>query len=222
VDSIGGFDRAVIADLRLRAGDQLRAHRRWIVAALAGIAVVAGVSAARPRPPATVAIWVAARDLAGGTALSRSDIALEHLPRGDAPAGRLPSGRAPTGELLAAPVRRGEPLTDVRLLSAALLARTGDGAALAVPVRVSDGAAALALLQAGDAVDVIATNDSAADGASATDARVVEDVRVLAVPHHSNVDGGGLIIVAASAAEATALAQIPVGDRVFVALRRAP
>jgi len=217
-----GFDSVALADLRLRAGEQVRAHRRWIAAALAGIAVVAGVSAARPRPAPTVAVWVAARDLSGGTALSRSDLRQQQLPPGDVPAGVLPSGQAPTGRLLAAPVRRGEPLTDVRLLSPALLDQTGAGADVAVPVRVSDGAAALALVEAGDAVDVIATNDSAATGAPVTAMPVVEDVRVLAVPDHSNADGGGLLIVAASTTQATALARIPVGDRVSVALRRTP
>lgn len=220
--SNGGFDPAVIGDLRSRAGDLLRSYRRWIAAALSGIAVIAGVSAARPSPQPTVAIWVAAHDLAGGNALSRSDVALRRVPPGDVPAGILPASHSPVGRLLAAPVRRGEPLTDVRLLSPALLARTGSGTDLAVPVRVSDGAAALALVQAGNTVDVIATNDTAAAGAPVTAMPVVEDVRVLAVPDHTNADGGGLIIVAANSADAAALARIPVGDRVSVALRRAP
>jgi Flp pilus assembly protein CpaB len=60
------------------------------------------------------------------------------------------------GRLVAGPVRRGEPLTDVRLLGPSLLAAVARGPdVVAVPVRFADAGAA-ALLRPGDRVDVLA------------------------------------------------------------------
>src|SRR4051794_41930628 len=71
-----------------------------------------------------------------------------------APDGAVRDASAVVGRLLAAPVRRGEPLTDVRLAGAGLLG-AGDADLLAVPVRLADAASA-ALLPAGDHRDVLA------------------------------------------------------------------
>ena len=126
--------------------------------------------------------------------------------------------RSPAGEVLAAPVRKGEPLTDVRVISPALIATTGSALNVAVPVRVTDGPAALALVKAGQRIAVIATGDPGT-GAAARTHTVVEDVRVLAVPTQLGVDDAGLIIVAVSRRQAAALAAVPAGDRVSVAVR---
>jgi hypothetical protein len=62
--------------------------------------------------------------------------------------------------------------------------------------------------------------DTGSGTAAAIAAPVVQDVRVLAVPHRLGTDDAGLIIVAATPSQAIALAEIPLGDRVSVALRR--
>jgi hypothetical protein len=49
---------------------------------------------------------------------------------------------------------------------------------------------------------------------------VVQDVRVLAVPARPADDGAVLVLVAATPQEASALAEVPPGDRVSIALRR--
>jgi Flp pilus assembly protein CpaB len=202
-----------------RAADLLHSYRRSAAALLAGIAVICALTALHPKPTPTVAVWAAARDLGGGQPLTRADLRVERLPARDVPAGAFRAVDRLIGRLLAAPVRRGEPLTDVRMLAPALLAADGVPSDVAVPVRVTDGGAALALVQSGDEIAVIATDDSV-DGAPADAAPVVQDVRVLAVADHPSVDGAGLVIVAASPGEADDLAQIPAGDRVSIALHR--
>ena len=59
------------------------------------------------------------------------------------------------GRTLAAPLRRGEPVTDVRLVGAGLLQGYDD--LVAVPVRVPD-ADAVALLKVGDRINLLATD----------------------------------------------------------------
>ncbi len=90
--------------------------------------------------------------------------------------GSVPDGSTtdPVGRTLAAPLRRGEPVTDVRLVGAALTSPDDD--AVAVPVRLPD-AAMVDLLTVGDRIDLIAT-DPEGSGASV----VAADVPVLALP----------------------------------------
>jgi Flp pilus assembly protein CpaB len=131
------------------------------------------------------------------------------------------------GKLLAAPIRAGEPLTDVRVLSTALLSATGPPGDVAVPVRVADGPAALALVRAGDLIDILAAADPD-DGEPATTTTVVRGVRVLAAPARLGDGSGGsdatagLIIVEATSQQAAALAEASTGARLSVALRRQP
>jgi Flp pilus assembly protein CpaB len=196
----------------------VRRHRRSAAAALAAIAVILGVTAMRPEPVTTTRVWVAAQDLSGGAALTAADVRAEQLPRADVPDDALPGDRSPVGLVLGAPVRRGEPLTDLRILTINLVAATGEADDLAVSVRVTDGPAALALVKPGERISVIAAIDS--DLGIAGKARtVVQDVRVLAVPTQLTDEDGGLIIVAATSKEARSLAEIASGDRVSVAVR---
>lgn len=199
-------------------------RRRLAAAGLAGVAVVCALSALRPTLPATVKVWSASRDLAGGAPLGAGDVMVERLPATDVPTGALVAGHPILGRLLAAPVRRGEPLTDVRLLSTALLTALGRSGLAAVPVRVADGPATSALVQPGDRVDILAAGDPQDAGAALT-ATVVHGVRVLAVPGAGEPSGGsaddtgGLLVVAATAAQADALAGAATGARLSVAVR---
>ena len=141
---------------------------------------------------------------------------------GSVPAGVLRAGTQVIGRLLAAPVRQGEPLTDVRLLGPALLTALPDPGLVAVPVRVADGSAAAALVHPGDIVDVLAVDDTDSGRASGRPVTVASAVRVVAVPARGGVagDGGGLVVVAADRAQADALAAASVGARLSLALRR--
>src|SRR5205814_10174501 len=90
--------------------------RRLLAALCAAVAVLATIRAVTPAPPRTVAVWAAARDLTGGAPLATGDVRLVALTGSVVPAGALRAGVQVVGRFLAAPVRRGEPLTDVRLL----------------------------------------------------------------------------------------------------------
>ncbi len=118
----------------------LSRYRRLLAAFLAAVAAAAGLAAARPRADG-VRVLVAARDLAAGTTLRRGDLAVRTLPRRAVPDGVV--SRA-AGRTLSGPVRRGEPLTDVRLRARRFLDTVpsgepggGDGAA---PGNCSGGA----------------------------------------------------------------------------------
>jgi len=193
--------------------------RRLLAALCAAVAVLATIHAVTPRAAATVAIWAAAHDLSGGAPLQPGDVSRIALPAEAVPAGALRATTQVVGRLLAAPMRRGEPLTDVRLLGPSLLTSLPNPDLVAVPVRVADGSAAAALVHPGDVVDVLAVADPTSGGAVATSA-VARAVRVLAVPARVTGDGGGLVVVAVTRAQATVLAQASSVSRLSLALRR--
>src|SRR3954451_9519294 len=161
--------------------------RRVLAALCLAVAVLAAVKAVTPEPPRTVAVWAAARDLSGGAPLGSRDLLALALPVGSVPAGALPAGTPLVGRLLAAPMRRGEPLTDVRLLGPSLLASLPDAGLVAIPIRVADGSAAVAVVKAGDIVDVLEMAEADAGGPSRP-LTVANRVRVLSVPGPG--DGG--------------------------------
>lgn len=194
---------------RLVPRDLLRAaarHRALLAAGLAAASVAAGLSAVVPSPPTTVPVLTAAADLPAGRVLSAHDLAVAAVPPALVPDGALVDAAALAGRLLAGPVRRGEPLTDVRLLGPALLPPGSD---VAVPVRLAEPATA-ALVSAGDVVDVLS---AAPDGGAAADV-VATGLDVLAVPDLADAAGeGALVVVAASRATAARLAAAAVTGR---------
>lgn len=206
---------------RLWAGRRaLRRHRRLVSAALAAVCLAAALRSMAPPARATVAVWVAARDLPGGARLSSTDLTRARWPPGTVPAGTL--GAAALGRTLAGALRRGEPVTDVRLVGPGVLAVTGPGL-VATPVRLADAAVA-GLLRPGDLVTVLAAPaDPAARQATTTAASAV---RVLAVPTTSS-DGvaasdGALVLLATTPREAVALAAAATADRLSVVLLPGP
>ena len=210
-----------LADLLHVARTAIDWYRRPIAAVLAGVAVVAGLTALSPKALPERAVWTAARDLRGGAPLTAADLALRRIPLALVPGGALTAGSTVVGRLLAAPVRRGEPLTDVRLLEPSLLAALGRPGDVAVPVRVSDGAAATALAHPGDVVDVLAAgplDDSSTSGPTV----VASGVTVLSVPGRDAATGSdaGLVVVAVSPVQAAALASASARSRLSLVLRR--
>jgi Flp pilus assembly protein CpaB len=139
------------------------------------------------------------------------------VPAALVPGHALRAATGVVGRLLATPVRRGETLTDVRLLEPALLDAVGTDV-VAVPVRVGDGAAAAALVHPGDRVDVLTVPDDGGLGAPVR--TVATGVRVLAVPSHDagRTDGGGLVVVAVTRAQAAVLARAATTGRFTLAV----
>jgi Flp pilus assembly protein CpaB len=201
--------------LRLAVGR----YRRLLAALCAAAAALLAVAAARPAAPAGIAVLAAGRDLPGGAVLAAGDLRTVPLPAAVVPAGALPAGTPVEGRQLAGPIRRGEPLTDVRLLGRALL-RAGPPGWVAVPVRIAD-AGSVALLRAGDRVDVLATATGAAETGDAAGAvrRVAVAAPVLAVPTPGEGGEGALVVLAASPDGAAALASAAVTSRLSVTLR---
>lgn len=176
-------------------------HRRLLAAGLAAAAVALGIEAASPTAPETVDVTVAASDLDGGAKLAADDLATARLPPDALPRGLLDADDA-LGRVLAGPVRAGEPITDRRLLGPAVL--DGWGADLvAAPVRLTDPGAAV-YLRPGDRINLLATP---ADGAGPA-TTVAADTPVLAVEasDDESLDGGALLMVAASPEAAAELA----------------
>ena len=202
-----------LADKRLtrilrRVRRAVLARRRLLAALLTGVAVAAGVQAATAPPPPSVGVLTAARDLPAGAVLGSDDLVTVDFAPGSVPTGAT---RDAVGRTLAAPVRRGEPVTDVRLLGPALTAGTPE--LTAVPVRLPD-AGMVELLEVGDRIDLIATDPQGA-GASV----VATGVPVLALPSGSaetDASGqpGGLVVVGVASTEVTALADA--GVRLFL------
>ncbi|MBT2212903.1 hypothetical protein KLI87_32860 [Actinomadura sp. NEAU-AAG7] len=127
--------------------------RRPLAALLAAAAAGTALMALGPGPPPSVHVLGAARDLPAGTTLRPSDLRALALPRGAVPSGALRTSA--TGRVLAAPMRRGEPLTDARLIGGSLLEGYAPGT-VAAPVRIAD-AASVRLLHPGNRIDILTT-----------------------------------------------------------------
>jgi len=197
-------------------------HRRPLAAICAAIAIATALSAITAKRAAGVAVITAARDLPIGTTLTGSDLRTVALPAGAVPAGAITTMSLAVGRSIASPVRRGEPLTDVRLANGPL--GTPAPGMVAAPVRLSDAEAA-ELLQPGQRVDVLAASTSTQSQASQAVAAVVAaDVQVVAIPTGATGSGnnagaqdlgmeGALVVLATTPAQARALAQAQVSAR---------
>jgi Flp pilus assembly protein CpaB len=195
--------------------------------AAGALACLALVLALRP-PPSTVdphagasaiAVVVAAADLPAGRTLTAADLARVDLPAAAAPAGAVSTPGELTGRVLAAPLRSGEAVTDVRLVGAGLWAAVPDGQ-VAAPVRLADLAVAT-LLRAGDRVDVLAATG---DGDAPSVEVVAAGALVLTAPAAPG-DGPaapdtGLLVLAVPPDTAERLAAAAAGATLTVTLGR--
>lgn len=138
---------------------------RRIVAA--GLVLLAAVAALRADPQGErTDIIVAARDLPPGVELTIDDLRVERHLVQLVPDGATADLTAVAGARLAGPARRGEVLTDVRLLGPRLAeSATGPGARI-VPLHLSD-TALTELVRPGDVIDVLGS----APGAPGADTR---------------------------------------------------
>lgn len=171
-------------------------RRRWVAAACVGLAVTAGLNAVTAPPPPTVPVLVAARDVSAGTVLAAEDLTEIRLPPAAVPAGLVDR---PAGRLLASPLRKGETVTDARLVGRSLL--SGYPELTALPVRLPDPAV-LQLLSVGDRIDLLAT-DPEGGGTRI----VAHDAIVIAIPStdvEATASGlpGALVVIGTTSAQA--------------------
>jgi pilus assembly protein CpaB len=210
--------------LRGRGWPRTMALRRVVAVALV---VLAGALALRPagaREADRTDVVVAAKDMAPGSLLSRSDVAVRSLPGSVVPSGALTHLETAVGRVLSGPVRAGEPLTDVRLVGRAdTTLTTGDPDAATVPVRLADPDVA-DLLRPGIRVDVVTLDpDHQNDPVLAENATVVTvrdtDGSSGGVAGTDQHQSGRLVLVALPRQFATRLAAASLRQPVTVTLR---
>ncbi|MFN8072074.1 MAG: SAF domain-containing protein [Mycobacterium sp.] len=150
-------------------------------------------------------VVVAVRDLSPGVTLTAGDVALRTRPVATIPDGAATAVDALIGATLAGPSRRGEVLTDARILGSRLANLAAGPDARVVPLHLAD-AAVPDLIRPGDVVDVLGA--PSAD----TDARprvVAANAVVVLVSTPGKVLGANsdrVVLVALPAAAANTLA----------------
>lgn len=187
-------------------------------AAAVVLLVVAAVLAAGPPASSsapTRPMLVAARDIATGSVLAGHDLHVTQVPASVLPDGHLTAERAALGRILVGAARRGEPITDARLVRQTR--QSLDAGQSAVAVRLADSGVA-DLLRPGTSVDVV-TADRGSDGRQilATGATVL--TVLAAEPGNQGVSGGRLVLLELPRAGATRVASASLTRPVTVTLR---
>ncbi|NUT69881.1 RcpC/CpaB family pilus assembly protein [Pseudarthrobacter sp. C4D7] len=209
--------------LHARVAGWLSRNRRLAAALLLCAAAAVAVHQLTPAPPATAQALAAARDLPAGAALAEADVVRVEVPPGMLADGFLRNHGAATGKQLAAPMRKGQLLTDAQLVGPGLLAGAPPGSA-AVPLRMAD-ASSIQLVSPGQLVNVVLTS------ANGFDQQAPSQVLASAVPvlwtSHKGGQGGqwlgttetdGLIVVAATAEQSARLAGASTQGKLFFVL----
>lgn len=191
--------------------------------AAGGLVVLAGVATLRSDPDGDDAeVVVAARDLRPGTALTADDVRLEKRSATTVPDGSRQDAAAVVGSMLASPTRRGEVLTDVRLLGSRLAELTAGPGARIVPLHLADDAL-IDLIRVGDVVDVLSApaTDAPAAGTPAVTKVVATDAVVVLVSPKQKVqaaDSNRVVLVALPARVANTVAGAALGQTVTLTL----
>ncbi len=185
--------------------------RRIAAVALVGLAALLALSRGSSAGGMVV---VAAQDLAPGTVVDSSQVTLRELPAQVVPDGAARSPAVVVGRTLAAPVRRGEPLTDVRLTGSELTrAVSPDPETVSVPLRLADPGVA-ALLHPGVTVDVVTISE--ARGEPVVLARSARVLAVLESGARTGDRDGRLVLVALDPVAATRVAATSISHNLTV------
>jgi Flp pilus assembly protein CpaB len=124
------------------------------------LVVLAAVAALRPDPAGErTDVVIALRDLTPGTPLRDGDITVESRLATTVPDGATGDIGVVLGATLAGPARRGEVLTDVRLLGTRLTEASAGPDARIVPLHLADDAL-VDLIRPGEVVDVLAAGST--------------------------------------------------------------
>ncbi len=174
--------------------------------AAGALVLLAGVAALRPDPDDDrTSVVVASRDLMPGAELTADDVRIETRSVPTVPDGSRTDVGSVVGATLAGPARRGEVLTDVRLLGRRLAESAAGPDARIVAVHPADSAL-IDLVRPGDVVDVVA----AAEGSTqATPHVVATDAIVVSVSAKSKAQSANtdrVVLLALPASSATAVA----------------
>jgi Flp pilus assembly protein CpaB len=169
--------------------------------AAGALVILAAVVALRSDPHGdSTEIVVATRDLASGVELTADDVRLENRTAATVPDGSQSDIGTVIGATLAGPARRGEVLTDVRVLGPRLAESVAGPDARIVALPLSDSAL-LDLVRPGDVVDVLAAGPEST-GSDAQPRLVATDAVVVLVSEKPKGAGGGsdrVVLVAVGA-----------------------
>ena|SRR5947209_4251047 len=175
--------------------------------AAGALVILAAVVALRSDPEGDrTEIVVATRDLSSGVELTADDVKLESRTAATVPDGAQSDVAAVVGATLAGPARRGEVLTDVRVLGPRLAESVAGPDARIVPLPLAD-TALLDLVRPGDVVDVLAGSSEA--GADARPQLVATNAVVVLVSEKPKGTGNGsdrVVLVAVGAHTANEVA----------------
>lgn len=193
----------------------LRARR--IAAGL--LVLLAGFAALRPDSGRTSReVVVAARDLSPGVTLGDEDVVMAERPANAMPDGAATGLREVLGATLAGPARRGEVITDARILGSRLVGLSAGPDARVVPLHLAD-AAVPDLIRAGDVVDVVGAPDAKPD----VPPRVLASNAVVVLVSNASRSPGAsndrVVLVALPASTANALAGATLVQRVTLTIR---
>lgn len=184
---------------------------RRVVAGL--LVVLAAVAAFRSDPDEQRhEALVAARDIGPGVELTEEDVRVDLVASTSLPDGFLSELDVVLGDVPAGPIRRGEVITDVRVLDSRLAEVAAGPDARIVPLHLTDPAL-LDLVRAGDVVDVLA---APSDGAIRPQVVASGAVVVMVSPKPKSPSSGDdrVILVALPADTANAVAAATLTDAV--------
>lgn len=210
-----------------RLAGWLNRNRRLAVALLLCAAAGIAVQQLTPAPAHTVTAVASARDLPAGASLAGADVVEVSIPPGMVPAGAFADSAAVQGKQLAAPLRKGQLLSDAQLLGPGLLAGTAPGS-LAVPLRIADPSS-IQLVAPGQLVNIVMTNGTDY-GKTAASEVLAASVPVLWTSRQGGKTGEwlgtgeteGLMVVAADPEQARRLAGASTQGKLFFVLVGAP
>ncbi len=166
--------------------------------------VLAGVAAIRSNPAGDqTEVVVATRDIKPGADLTVDNVAVERRSATTVPDGASADLSRVLGATLAGPARRGEMLTDVRLLGKRLAEATAGAGARIVGVHPADNAL-VDLVHPGDVVDIVAAAD--ADSAGPPRILAAGGTVVLVSDKQNGTADDRVVLVALPATAATTVA----------------
>lgn len=206
-----------------RLSSWLSRNRRLAIALLLCLAAGITVHQLTPPPADTITAIAAAHDLPAGTALTPADVVETPIPQRLVTAGSVARSTEAVGKQLAAPLRKGQLLTDSLLLGPGLLAGTPPGSA-AVPLRMADPSS-IQLVSPGQLVNVVLTGANGYDQGSPSEV-LASSVPVLWTSGQGGKAGqwlgtgetDGLIVVAAAPEQAARLAGASTQGKLFFVL----
>jgi len=183
------------------------------------LVVLAAALALRPDPAGGQStVVVAASDLAPGVKLSSEHLRLEQRWSATLPDGVEDDASALLGSTVAGPVRRGEVLTDVRVLGSRLAELSVGPNARVVPLRLADDAV-LDVIRPGDVVDVLAVPGTLGGEAARIRPMVVAaNAVVVLVSAEPRAGEDRVVLVALPAGAAAALAGASLAHSVTLAI----